>query len=754
MTSARSTAHRACLCALVIALTGAGPGCRGGRGGDAAGEPDPDPGERQGTEPAGDGDHDDAAGLPGTPDEVVRSILDHVEAGSSDGGRYVDLSRDRDRWVLTGRRTWRRAALNPDAPLPVDTTPSTIRVPSSLVGDGCLHAHVSAGGAARLVLRGEDGRRDKLTVEEGQTLVTYHCGATSSPHLEFSIASRDPDGPGVLLQGLWIAPAGRETGPDDLPRIRACAGGEGWTVEPGTRLEFDAWMTPADGLEWKAEGPGAEDVRVSLLTDPAGERRAPGSAASGEGRWRPALDRTGAVRIRVTTQGDGDACLGRLAIRSPAPTGRLDALPPVEGVVVILVDTLRADALPVWDDESPVETPAFDGLAGESLVFTRTTANSHYTKPSVATILTGLNPSAHGALTHESRLRPEVRLLPQILAPAGVVSHAVFSNHFLNNSKFGFWKGWQRKAHVNSYTACMGGEPVVEEVARWLEEEPPESPFFAYIHLMDPHSPYNAPIAYQMQYLGYRLEKGRFLPRTTSSFIREFRRGDVSPPTDKETGILRSLYQADVAHADSMLEAVIAELESSGILDRSLLVVTSDHGEEFMEHGGLGHGTNLRQELVHVPLLMRWPGARITGVVDSQVGHVDVAPTVLDALGVPRPSEMRHGRSIYELLVSGPAPGGPRSFLIEHRNTTEKAVVVGAWKLIAAGSGDVLIRSGLGGEVELDVEDHPISHVYMRRRLSELLMDRQVTQAPDVGSEVDLDDEERQMLEALGYLVD
>lgn len=97
------------------------------------------------------------------------------------------------------------------------------------------------------------------------------------------------------------------------------------------------------------------------------------------------------------------------------------------------------------------------------------------------------------------------------------------------------------------------------------------------------------------------------------------------------------------AHSDLILGKILDVLEEKGILDRALLIVTSDHGEEFMEHGMLGHATCLHKELVHVPLLMRWPGGAVKGTVKARVGHIDLPPTILDAFDIPGDVRLHHG---------------------------------------------------------------------------------------------------------------
>jgi arylsulfatase len=543
--------------------------------------------------------------------------------------------------------------------------------------------------------------------------------------------------------------------------LQPCEDKPGWMLQPGWSLDAAFMGRHGDVLEVEIVSASSTNVGV-LIRDDSGHQRLELANAgrdgngTARGEWRCESDtsRPYHVSVALPAEAHGPVCLSKLSVqREPRSEASGIPAPRIEGVVVILIDTLRADHLPFMSGTSGVSTPNLEALASESIQFTNATAHSNYTKPSVGTLLSGVYPHVHGALLPKARIRPSVRLLSQHLQDVGIDTQAVVSNHFLNNRKFGFFRGWNTMKHVSSYKACLGGEPVVERVRQWLDGWEPEGPFFAYIHLMDPHAPYAPPSSYLIRQIGMVPVKGRLLPKQTSQFIRKVRRGEEPPPDKTELALLRDFYRADVSHMDQVVGSVLDHLKQAGILDRVLLIVASDHGEEFMEHGGLGHGTNLRRELVHVPLLVRWPDGAVTGRIDERVGLIDVAPTILASLGSNRPPYMKGGRNLLDLVSGTSQFWDDGAYLIEHKNTKQKGVVAGQWKLLVGRKSVILTHVRDGKESRIDPTLHPVTVQYLSSKMTELLSGRGPVGSPHPHI-IELSEEEKDKLRALGYLLD
>lgn len=694
---------------------------------------------------------------------IKESLLDRAVPGTQKGIRYVDLAGKSGLWALDGPEAAQKARYPLEGkPIPLHDGRVKLVFNSAFVEKACLHAAIEAKKPTRLTWTDSRGERGISLIDEATLSVALDCpkGEESGEFFSVSLALKQVDGVQAAIRGIWIVPQ-KFRYPAELPVLERCEAGEGWTIEPGGTLFFTGLAGAKSRIAVAAEGPGADDFRIRLLYDPV--RSLPltdGVKTTGcqaLGTWELPFKEPTAFRVEIglPDSAGGPVCLGKLLLRhrkaAPALSGDM---PDVEGVVFILVDTLRADSLGFLNPSTRVAAPKLTGLASRSVVFESMQAQSHYTKASVGTILTGHYPGEHGGLLPKGRLTPSIPLLSELLKKQGVDTQAIFSNFFLNNRKFGFQRGWNFKAHVNSHAACLGGEPVAEKVKEWAKGWEPGGPFFVYIHLMDPHAPYSPPPAYELEYLGFRVTQGRIIPIQTASFLRRVRRGDVAQPNKSELKILKGLYDADVAHADQVAGRVIDILREAGILDRALLIVTSDHGEEFMEHSGLGHGTNLHRELIHLPLLMRWPGDALKGTVGVNVGHVDFAPTVLDTFDIPVPPQMKHGRSLLGLLRGEGGAWQLRAYMSEHKNGTEKGVIVGKWKLLQRNRGSSLSRlSGTAGEKDLPVEKYPITWRLLRCRLIELLSGS-AKDRPAEAVEVKLAEDELEKLKAIGYIME
>ncbi|HKE01984.1 MAG TPA: sulfatase, partial [Planctomycetota bacterium] len=328
-------------------------------------------------------------------------------------------------------------------------------------------------------------------------------------------------------------------------------------------------------------------------------------------------------------------------------------------VVLVVVDTLRADHLGCYGYERPT-SPFLDSLAAEGARFADSTAPAAWTKPSTATILTGLHPSRHGALYHGSKLRvPEGgSTLAEAFRAAGYVTAGFVSNPnvkrifdfdrgfdeffdapvedtlthaALRNSAFGAvataitrhqfnWKNDNDASEINRHAIA------------WLEANH-DRRFFLYVHYIDPHEPYSPPDSYARD---FRRDPGRFLVHN-----------------ERKKHVAMDLYDGEIRYTDDNLRALVGELKRHGIFDDTLFVLTSDHGEEFFEHGVLGHGFSLYQEVLHVPLLFHGPGVPKGRVVQGPVAIVDLAATLLDASGAG-PDRFGDGRS-FRAAMGDPA---------------------------------------------------------------------------------------------------
>ncbi|MEN8160391.1 MAG: sulfatase [Myxococcota bacterium] len=338
------------------------------------------------------------------------------------------------------------------------------------------------------------------------------------------------------------------------------------------------------------------------------------------------------------------------AAADACPTAALREAVGPRSVVFVLVDTLRRDRLGAYGGSA--RTPVFDALAAEGLRFERAWANAPWTKPSIATLFTGLHPSQHGVVSHP-RLRGDVsdeaalndvlgsshETLAEALAAAGWHTGGIVTNPWLG-AAFGFAQGfasWDDTLAAND----APGPRVSRAALRWIEALPDDDrPFFLYLHYMDPHEPY------------------RMIPEAALAARRAAIEADARPVepawqhgigrlavdergqqiaargVPNNLALLELAYDLGVEAFDRALGVLVDGLAAMPRAEDALLVLTSDHGQALYRRGWQGHGHGLFADETGIPLLMRGRGIPVGVVVDCPVGLVDLRSTLCDLLGV------------------------------------------------------------------------------------------------------------------------
>jgi arylsulfatase A-like enzyme len=297
-------------------------------------------------------------------------------------------------------------------------------------------------------------------------------------------------------------------------------------------------------------------------------------------------------------------------------------------VLVIGIDTLRADHLSCYGYPKPT-SPHIDALAAEGVLFSHVSSQAPWTLPSFASIFTGLLPSVHrageGLGWSRTRLDSKVPTLATELHKAGWRTGTFVSNGFAGES-VGLGEGFDEKFQWTDSAAA------VDAATQFLRAHAKER-FFAFVHTIDPHHPYSPPPDDAKPFLD---------PEYQGPVGAEYM--DFPPPpkfTDADRRQVIGLYDGEVHVSDRYVGQLIDLLRDLGVLDRTIVVVVSDHGEELFDHQFNGHGHTLFEELLHVPLVIRFPDGRWTKRVDAQVAAMDLFPTILDALGLPVPPKLQ-----------------------------------------------------------------------------------------------------------------
>lgn len=352
-------------------------------------------------------------------------------------------------------------------------------------------------------------------------------------------------------------------------------------------------------------------------------------------------------------------------------------------MVILMIDTLRADSLGCYGYPLPT-SPFIDEVAERAVVFERASSTASQTVPSVISALSGVYPKQHanqyffpqrsfrfnkpGTLP---KIPSDVPLLAQHFKEQGYQTAAVVTNPWLL-PQYGFGRGfddyhdlWQ-DARAEREPKPRGG--AVNQRARQLLEGFGDRPFLLYLHYMDVHAPYRPPAPYRQQFAGSK--KGEMV----------YLNGRLPNAKPEDVDFTRSRYDAEVRALDDHIRDLFATLESLGLSSSTLVVLTSDHGDEFHEHSGMGHGTTLYEELVHVPLMFVHPQLSARRL-EMNASLVDLLPTLLELTGAPPPGAC-DGMSLAPWVLAGRPDGMSPERLVMGELGEIKSVRRGRHKLI------------------------------------------------------------------------
>ena len=326
-------------------------------------------------------------------------------------------------------------------------------------------------------------------------------------------------------------------------------------------------------------------------------------------------------------------------------------------VILISIDALRPDHLHCYGYARET-SPHIDRLAREGALFENVISSSSWSLPAHACLFTGLADSVHGCLDSDQRLHADHYTLAERLKDTGYGTAGFFSGPYLH-PVFGLNQGFDDYIDCISYpqsagepattspttsAADMTNPTTLRAVESWLTQNT-HRPFFMFIHMWDVHFDYTPPPPYDTMF-----DPGYDGAITGRDFLRNPQINEEMPKRDLEH--LIALYDGEIAWTDAHVGKLLETLEKRELLDTSIIVLTAGHGTAFFEHGKKGHGNSLFDELIRIPLIIRYPRAITAGARhDQQIRMIDLLPTVLDLLGIPPPELM--GQSLAPLFMGG-----------------------------------------------------------------------------------------------------
>ena len=441
---------------------------------------------------------------------------------------------------------------------------------------------------------------------------------------------------------------------------------------------------------------------------------------------------------------------------SGAPGSGGGALP--RNAILISLDTLRPDFLSCYGHARET-SPSLDALARAGVRFADVTAAAPWTLPSHASMFTGLYPAHHGVKSHETRLPEAIQTVAEELRDAGFATMAVVNTHNIGAPQFQLQQGFQRFSYVQELVEDSrkrlrtpnGGENVIAQAKEFLTQREAGKPFFLFLHFYDAHTDFTPEDEFRQRFVEPYAGK---LDGRSQQLDGVRKRGEVLSAADLT--FLQQMYEAEIAQLDELLGRFFVWLSEQHLADDTLIVITSDHGEEFQEHGGLLHGRSQYQEVMRVPLLLKGPGLPAGAVVETPVNGVDVTPTLLAALGV-RSTQARDGIDLAPGWSGGSLPA--RTFYAEadHNNRIGNKTVSDIKKMVRQGDDKLLFDTHTQKAEFYDLAADPAERDDLAARSPECAaalkaeLERYLAGAIQTQAIAAPTEEEQLALDALGY---
>ena len=397
-------------------------------------------------------------------------------------------------------------------------------------------------------------------------------------------------------------------------------------------------------------------------------------------------------------------------------------------VLIYLIDTLRSDRLGCYGYDRNI-SPNIDRFASGATLFEHVTSQSSWTKASVGSMFTGMWPPAHGAIGWKHKLPTQLETLAEVLSRAGFQTGGFSANPNVVPA-YDMDQGFDEFHRLLRRTSAQLNEIALE----WLDRQDPDRPFLLYIHTIDPHAPYQPPEPFRSQWAPNADQMPSWQPSWKWPM-------EAMP-------FLSNLYDGEIAFSDHSFGQLLAELRARDRFDNSFVVLISDHGEEFKEHGRWRHGGNLYAESLEVPMIVKSPGQVKGQRVTVPAQHIDLMPTLLEQMNLPIPVTVE-GQSL-----ARPEPKRIYSHLKLGKSPLFYSVIDGDWKMIRMQTAEATTRSLFNrrtdpGETEDLWNQNPIRGAWMER-----LIDKKIAASaePPPASDATVDPELEEALGALGYL--
>lgn len=616
------------------------------------------------------------------PERPVYSLVDNrlsahlsrgggllIPAGSAGFAKYLRFGRDKVSWGIRKERE--------GTPIATLTGKSgSLEVPISEAqasGTSTIRLRLYADAAGHMSIRVNGDKKNEVTAEfpEGWSVAeaTLPEGALEAGENEIGFFSSRKD-----LDVAWIQIGGAAAG-ETVPAMHE----DGALVLGEIGFSYYV-MVPKDG---KVAGDlDHVSCKVEVTATPQSGQAVSGTLV-GNGSAVDLAPLAGKVVRLDLAAAEVEGCDGpRLkgaALVVPGEVAQFKRGEPPSHVILWIMDSLRADRVKTFIETARPEVPVFEKLAASSTMFTQTYVQGNESKASHASIWTALYPAVHRMIGGSNSLNKELNTIDEVMDKAGMFLSGVSGNGWIIPRR-GFGDKWDAyRNHIHDGGGVSGADIMkkgIESVDGKTE------PWFLYLGTIDTHVSWRAKEPWMAKY-DPEPYSGAYKTTASGADIEQIATGKRKI-SDRDITRIIAIYDSNVSYQDDLLGQMIAKLEEWGIADKTMIIVTADHGDEQWEVGRVGHGGSLRDSLIHVPLLIHYPPLFPAGKVPEGAEVIDIVPTLADALGLEA-NEAWQGESLLP-LAQGVGAGYPRLSLASN-NEVWHAGRIGPYKLwVAAGA--------------------------------------------------------------------
>jgi arylsulfatase A-like enzyme len=599
-----------------------------------------------------------------------------IAAGGPAMARYIHFSRPTHTWQLGLTEEGHRVALA--------STQATLEVPLTAEQAQRGVIVLYGKGLPRQTVRASIGGKSGPAVPMGEswaaTTVTLPEGALAAGENKITLGFAQSGrfgGQKASAAIEWILVGG---GAGTAPLAAAPSAGDhnGLQLRAGEALAY--YVLIPDGGALAVDG-DAGGCALNARASAHGGKQAGGELKPGAPLDLSAL---GGQIARLELAAGTQACTGArlksavLTARGEAPT--LSRGPKPKNVVFWMCDSTRADKFKVFNPKTRVEAAVMDALAKKATLFASAYTQGNESRVSHASQWTGVYPSVHKFIPAGAVVPAALDTFPKIAKAAGLYVAGFMGNGYIT-TRWGFGGGFDLlKNHIHD-GGGLKAEDFVKVGGDFITRH--AGPFFLYLGTIDAHVSWRAHSPWIEKYdePGYT---GPFQKALLDPQLDQVVAGKLKI-TDRDKTRIRALYDSDISYNDHELGELLKLLEGKGRLQDTMIIMSADHGDEFWEHGKIGHGQSLREELVHTPLMIYYPPLFPAHMVDEGVETIDLLPTIADALGQKIPDGTQ-GESLIP-LANGIGRGYPRPAVASQYELAH-AMRLGRYKLWVGGSGD------------------------------------------------------------------